>query len=210
MLHIPSSSRGTTQSFFLCGTAHPIILPWHYSIIFLVWHCTSYHPPVALLNHFSCVALHIPSPHAGDQLNVSHLPGEALHIPSSSLGTAQSFFLCGAAHPIFLVWCCTSLHPPVALLNNFPCVEQHIPSSWGDAAHSFILPWYCSIIFIVWRCTSHLPGVVLHIPSSSCGTTQSLFLCGAAYPITPRWHSSMTPIFLVRRCTLGYNELDFF
>jgi hypothetical protein len=61
--HIPSSSRGTAQSFFLCGAAHAIILPWHCSMIFLVWSSTS------------------------------HLPGVVLHIPSSLRGTAHSFLL---------------------------------------------------------------------------------------------------------------------
>jgi hypothetical protein len=93
-----------------CGAAHPFILPWHYCTqsfflcgaahsIFLVWRCASLHPAVALLNHFSCVALHITSS------------------------------WCGAAHPFILMWCCTSLHPPVALLNYFSFEALHILSS---------------------------------------------------------------------------------
>ncbi len=182
-----------------CSAAHPIILPWHCSIIFIVWRCTSYLLGVALripsssrgttvLNHFSCVALHIPSSWCGAVHPfilpwhysiiflvwrcTSHLLGVALRIPSSWCGAAHPFILLWHCSIIFLLRRCTSCHPPVALLNNFSCVALHIPSSGCGAAHPFILPWYCSIIFLVLRCTSHLSGVALHIPSSSRGTTQ--------------------------------------
>jgi hypothetical protein len=147
-LHIPSS---------WCGAAHPFIPPWHCSIIFLVWRCTSLHLPMALLNHFS---------------------GVALHIPTSSRGTAQSFFLCGAAHPfilpchcsiIFLAWrcTCTSLHPPVALLNHF-------------------LMWRCTSLYPPVALLNNFSCVALHIPSSSCGTTQSFSCVALHIPLSSR------------------------
>ncbi len=163
-----------------------------------MWCCTSLHPPVALFNHFSCVALH----------STSHRPRLAqLNLT-----------------PIFLAWRCTSYHPPVALLNHFSCVELRIPSSSRGttqsfflcgAAHPFILPWHYSIIFLVWCCISHYPTLAqlndsiflvwccMHIPSSSCGTTQrqQSSWCGTAHPIILPWHYLTIPIFLVWRCT---------
>jgi hypothetical protein len=86
---------------------------------------------------------------------------------------------------IFLVWRCTSLHPPAlftsALFNHFSCVSLHIPSSWCGAAHPFILPWHCSIIFLMRHCTCFHPPVALlnnfscealHVLSSFRGITQ--------------------------------------
>ncbi len=92
---------------------------------------------------------------------------------------------------IFLVWRCTSLHPSVALLNNFSCVALHIFVNKNEWA---VCEW------IVWRCTSHHPaGTAQWLPSSLCcaahpillcGTTQRQrsWWCGAAHPIILPWH----------------------
>jgi hypothetical protein len=170
----------------LCGAAHPII-------------------PLVQLNdsHLPCVALHIPSSSVAP-LNASDLGGVALHIPSSFHGTTNQFpsFWCGAAHPIFLVWRCTSLHPP--LFNHFSCVALHIPSSSCESVAPLnasnlrrvtlhirlVVPWHyvTTPIILVWRCTSHhppvvilnashLPDAVLHIPSCMALPNNS-HICG--------------------------------
>jgi hypothetical protein len=147
--HILSYSCGTTQrrGSSWCDTEHPILLLWHHSmpVIFVVWHSTSPHSPVALItnSHLPRVTLHIPSFQEA-QLNDSHLPGVALHIPSSSCDTTtvNAANLPSVAlhiklilpwhcvtNPIILKWRCTSHHPPVAILNasHLPDAVLHIP-----------------------------------------------------------------------------------
>ncbi len=203
-----------------CGTAHPILLLWHYSMpaIFVAWHCTSHHSPVVLVNnsHLSGMALHIPSSHA---CTAHWLPSSwcgAAHIPSSCDTTQhrRSSWWCTAMHtPVLnnshlLVWPCTSHHPTWVQLNDshISDVTLHIPSSSVaplNAGNPRGVALHIPSSSVAPLKAGDLRGVALHIPSSSVVPLNASDLRGVTLHIklVVPWHYVTIPIIMVWRCT---------